>query len=143
MTVAPVRAAYTLTGRHSTHMCNRHVCEHCLSGSLLATKHAWCHMFCFVGTHLVFVSTPLQVLLMGAVESYRANGAGPGVEGLDKLYPGEGRLAEVVAVLLASLSGNCATQAVARVADTPRAIQTFTAWLLQIAAACYRVERCL
>jgi hypothetical protein len=26
---------------------------------------------------------------MGAVESYRANGEGPGVEGLDKLYPGE------------------------------------------------------
>jgi light-harvesting complex II chlorophyll a/b binding protein 2 len=25
---------------------------------------------------------------MGAVESYRANGEGPGVEGLDKLYPG-------------------------------------------------------
>jgi hypothetical protein len=26
---------------------------------------------------------------MGAVESYRANGEGPGVEGLDKLYPGD------------------------------------------------------
>lgn len=26
---------------------------------------------------------------MGAVESYRANGEGPGLEGLDKLYPGE------------------------------------------------------
>ena len=30
----------------------------------------------------------LQVLLMGGAESYRANGGGPGVEGLDKLYPG-------------------------------------------------------
>ena len=25
---------------------------------------------------------------MGGAESYRANGGGPGVEGLDKLYPG-------------------------------------------------------
>ncbi len=30
----------------------------------------------------------LQVILMGGAESYRANGGGPGVEGLDKLYPG-------------------------------------------------------
>ena len=30
----------------------------------------------------------LQVILMGAAESYRANGEAPGVEGLDSLYPG-------------------------------------------------------
>ena len=30
----------------------------------------------------------LQVILMGGAEAYRANGEGPGVEGLDKLYPG-------------------------------------------------------
>ena len=30
----------------------------------------------------------MQVILMGGAESYRANGGGPGVEGLDKLYPG-------------------------------------------------------
>ena len=35
------------------------------------------------------VSLPLrQVILMGGAEAYRANGEGPGVEGLDKLYPG-------------------------------------------------------
>ena len=31
---------------------------------------------------------PVQVILMGAAESYRANGEAPGVEGLDSLYPG-------------------------------------------------------
>ena len=30
----------------------------------------------------------LQVILMGGAEAYRANGEGPGVEGLDSLYPG-------------------------------------------------------
>ena len=30
----------------------------------------------------------LQVVLLGLAESYRANGEGPGVEGLDDLYPG-------------------------------------------------------
>ena len=30
----------------------------------------------------------VQVILMGGAEAYRANGEGPGVEGLDKLYPG-------------------------------------------------------
>lgn len=30
----------------------------------------------------------MQIILMGGAESYRANGGGPGVEGLDKLYPG-------------------------------------------------------
>ena len=30
----------------------------------------------------------MQVILMGGAEAYRANGEGPGVEGLDKLYPG-------------------------------------------------------
>ena len=30
----------------------------------------------------------LQVLLLGLAEAYRANGEGPGVEGLDDLYPG-------------------------------------------------------
>lgn len=29
-----------------------------------------------------------QVILMGGAEAYRANGEGPGVEGLDSLYPG-------------------------------------------------------
>ena len=33
-------------------------------------------------------SDGLQVILMGAAESYRANGEAPGVEGLDSLYPG-------------------------------------------------------
>jgi hypothetical protein len=36
----------------------------------------------------IIATLAVQVLLMGAVESYRANGEGPGVEGLDKLYPG-------------------------------------------------------
>ena len=30
----------------------------------------------------------VQVLLLGLAEAYRANGEGPGVEGLDDLYPG-------------------------------------------------------
>ena len=30
----------------------------------------------------------MQVILMGGAEAYRANGEGPGVEGLDPLYPG-------------------------------------------------------
>ena len=30
----------------------------------------------------------VQVILMGGAEAYRANGEGPGVEGLDSLYPG-------------------------------------------------------
>ena len=30
----------------------------------------------------------LQILLLGLAEAYRANGEGPGVEGLDDLYPG-------------------------------------------------------
>ena len=29
-----------------------------------------------------------QVVLMGLAESYRNNGSAPGVDGLDKLYPG-------------------------------------------------------
>lgn len=29
-----------------------------------------------------------QVILMGGAESYRAQGSGPGIDGLDRLYPG-------------------------------------------------------
>jgi hypothetical protein len=36
------------------------------------------------------ISAPrAQVVVMGLAESFRANGAGPGLEGLDSLYPGE------------------------------------------------------
>ena len=31
----------------------------------------------------------VQVLLLGSAEAFRANGEAPGVEGLDKLYPGK------------------------------------------------------
>ena len=31
----------------------------------------------------------MQVALMGQAEAFRAAGEAPGVEGLDKLYPGE------------------------------------------------------
>lgn len=31
----------------------------------------------------------LQVVLMGGAESYRAQGSAPGLDGLDRLYPGE------------------------------------------------------
>lgn len=30
----------------------------------------------------------VQVILMGSAEAYRAAGSAPGVDGLDKLYPG-------------------------------------------------------
>ncbi|DBB07916.1 TPA: hypothetical protein ACH3X3_009302 [Trebouxia sp. C0006] len=40
------------------------------------------------GTVTGHTATSLTVILMGGAESYRANGGGPGVEGLDKLYPG-------------------------------------------------------
>lgn len=36
----------------------------------------------------IIATLAVQVILMGGAESYRANGGGPGVEGLDKLYPG-------------------------------------------------------
>jgi light-harvesting complex II chlorophyll a/b binding protein 2 len=36
----------------------------------------------------IIATLAVQVLLMGGAESYRADGAGPGLEGLDKLYPG-------------------------------------------------------
>ena len=34
------------------------------------------------------VCCPAQVILMGGAESYRAQGSGPGLDGLDRLYPG-------------------------------------------------------
>ncbi len=49
------------------------------SRPLKMTRHA---------TRLETLMQFLQVILMGGAESYRANGGGPGVEGLDKLYPG-------------------------------------------------------
>ena len=36
----------------------------------------------------IIATLAVQVILMGAAESYRANGEAPGVEGLDSLYPG-------------------------------------------------------
>jgi light-harvesting complex II chlorophyll a/b binding protein 2 len=36
----------------------------------------------------IIATLAVQVILMGGAEAYRANGEGPGVEGLDKLYPG-------------------------------------------------------
>jgi light-harvesting complex II chlorophyll a/b binding protein 2 len=36
----------------------------------------------------IIATLACQVILMGGAEAYRANGEGPGVEGLDKLYPG-------------------------------------------------------
>ena len=37
---------------------------------------------------LIYCCGMAQVILMGGAEAYRANGEGPGVEGLDSLYPG-------------------------------------------------------
>jgi len=39
-------------------------------------------------TLLIYPVSALQVILMGGAESYRAAGEGPGLEGLDSLYPG-------------------------------------------------------
>jgi len=36
----------------------------------------------------IIATLAVQVILMGGAEAYRANGEGPGVEGLDPLYPG-------------------------------------------------------
>ena len=39
-------------------------------------------------TLLIYPVSAMQVILMGGAESYRAAGEGPGLEGLDSLYPG-------------------------------------------------------
>jgi light-harvesting complex II chlorophyll a/b binding protein 2 len=36
----------------------------------------------------IIATVAVQVILMGGAESYRASGEGPGLEGLDSLYPG-------------------------------------------------------
>ena len=46
------------------------------------------HCILLVMTNLVSAEWFLQILLLGLAEAYRANGEGPGVEGLDDLYPG-------------------------------------------------------
>ena len=43
-----------------------------------------------------------QVVLMGLAESYRNNGSAPGVDGLDKLYPGTPDSASVSSTVITS-----------------------------------------
>lgn len=69
----------------------------CSVKSLLQIVFWFClrHTIATMAPHSYRVASPvtesgelLQILLLGLAEAYRANGEGPGVEGLDDLYPG-------------------------------------------------------
>ena len=55
---------------------------------VVQTQYVQTQYVACISCALIFGAIPMQVILMGAAESYRANGEAPGVEGLDSLYPG-------------------------------------------------------
>ena len=76
-----------LAAAHALHT-NARLQQHCCAPVLHIASQKPVQIHSTSGWHIADEVCLTQILLMGGAESYRANGGGPGVEGLDKLYPG-------------------------------------------------------